>query len=121
MSKYEIGDIVWVREFDIKEQEKVNYHSFVIIDDDEKVVPVDYFGFVVSSNIQKSKEHSKFKYNEPIQKNSNNRLRTDSIVKCDQIFELPKKCIEYRIGHVDAEDLLRFLDAYKNYLEEDYQ
>src|SRR5574344_2273395 len=115
MTKYELGDIVWVREFEDNNVKSINYHSFVVIDDDGKAVPVDYFGFIVSSKINKSKECSPFKYNEPINKNRGNKLKTDSIVKCDQVYNLPKKCIEYRIGHADSEDLIRFLDAYRSY------
>lgn len=115
--KYEIGDIVWVKEFEeATKQKDVNGHLFVIIDDDGKVVPADYFGFVVSSNLNKSKENSKFIYNEPIHKNNNNNLKTDSIVKCDQVFSIPDNVINNKIGTVDSEDLFRFLEAYSNFL-----
>lgn len=115
--KYEIGDIVWVAEFEDVNKEIVNHHYFVVIDDDGNLIPADYFGFVISSNIKKSKENSKFKYNEPIQKDESNKLKTDSIVKCDQLFTIPKKTISYKLGTVDVESMIRFLNAYKDFLE----
>ena len=118
MKKYEIGDIVWVKELNDKNEERVNNHLFVVIDDDGKIVPMEYFGFVVSSNLSKSKTNSKFRYNEPISKNEKNKLNSDSIVKCDQLFNTPKYNINYKIGTVDTEDLMRFLQAYNNYLNE---
>lgn len=35
-----------------------------------EAVPLDYFGLIVSSHIEKSKEVSRFKYNEPLRANS---------------------------------------------------
>ena len=73
--KYEIGDIIWVAEFEDINKKVIDHHYFVVIDDDGKLIPADYFGFVVSSNISKSKENSKFKYNETIKKNNHNKLK----------------------------------------------
>ena len=115
--KYEIGDIVWVAEFEDADKNVVNHHYFVVIDDDGNLIPADYFGFVISSNIKKSKENSRFKYNEPIKKNAFNKLDTDSIVKCDQLFTIPKRTISYKLGSVDVEDMIRFLNAYKDFME----
>lgn len=114
--KYEIGDIVWVEEF--KSNEKVSCHLFVVISDDGELVPFEYFGFVISSNLQKSKEVSPYKYNEPIHKNDNNNLKSDSIVKCDQLFTIPHENIVNKIGYVDAENLERFLDSFEKFLNE---
>ena len=114
--KYEIGDIVWVAEFEGENKQIVNHHYFVVVDDDGKLIPADYFGFVVSSNTKKSKENSKFKYNEPIKKDSTNKLDYDSIVKCDQLFTIPKKTISYKLGTVNVEDMIRFLNAYNDFL-----
>ena len=116
--KYEIGDIVWVAEFENYKDKAVDHHYFVVIDDDGNIVPADYFGFVVSSNIKKSKYNSSFKYNEPIKKDSINRLNTDSIVKCDQLFNIPKETIVHKLGTVKVEDMIRFLNTYKNFIEE---
>ena len=116
MYKYEMGDIVWVNK--LYSNPKAQYHLFVIIDDDGKAIPIEYFGFIVSSNLEKSKEKSKYKYNELINKNNNNRLRTDSIVKCDQIFKIPNNNINCKIGTADTEDLIRFINSYNKFLNE---
>ena len=46
--KYEIGDIVWVAEFEDTNKKEIDHHFFVVVDDDGQIVPADYFGFVVS-------------------------------------------------------------------------
>lgn len=114
--KYEIGDIVWVAEFEDMEQNSVDYHFFVVISDDGELIPAEYFGFVISSNLSKSKENSKFKYNEPLKKDDNNHLDYDSIVKCDKLYKIPKKTISFKLGSVDVEDMLRFLEAYNSFI-----
>lgn len=114
---YKMGDIVWVSEaVKVEENNNVNNHLFVIIDDDGNVVPVDYFGFVVSSNLSKSKENSIYKHNEVIQKSNQNKLKTNSIVKCDQLFNIPSSNINNKIGQVDEDDLTRFLNSFEDFM-----
>ena len=48
-----------------------------------------------------------------------NKLDVDSIVKCDQLFQIPKKAISFKLGSVDVEDMLRFLKAYEEFLNSD--
>lgn len=91
---------------------------FVVIADDDKVLPLEYFGLIVSSHREKSKENSNLKYNEPLDKTTENALKKDSIVKCDQLYNFPKSNIQFKIGSVDVDDFLRFINAYKSYLEE---
>lgn len=118
--KYKMGDIIFASEALKKnETDSVKSHLFVLIDDDGNVVPADYFGFVVSSNLSKSNKNSFFKYNEEIKKNNNNNLHVDSIVKCDQLMQIPSSNINKKIGEVDEDDLMRFLNAFGNYLNED--
>lgn len=114
--KYEIGDIVWVAEFEDINKKMIDHHYFVVISDDGKLIPADYFGFVISSNLNKSKENSKFKYNEPLKKDNTNNLDTDSIVKCDQLFDIPSTTISYKLGSVEVEHMIRFLKAYEDFL-----
>lgn len=114
--KYDMGDIVWVT--NLEETEQVTNHLFIVISDDGQIIPADYFGFVLSSNISKSKEFSKFKYNEPLNKNEINNLKSNSIVKCDQLFKIPTDSINYKIGTVEIEELNRFLVSYNDFLEE---
>lgn len=113
--KYKMGDIVWVT--NLQELKKVENHLFVVIDDDGQVVPADYFGFVVSSHTEKSKEVSRFKYNEPLNKNNTNKLDIDSIVKCDQLFDIPSSSINCKIGTVEPDELNRFLVSYEDFIE----
>ena len=73
---------------------------------------------IVSSHIEKSKDNSVFKYNEPLYKNISNNLKDDSIVKADQIFSIPFSNIIFKIGQVDAEDYIRIMTAYANSIKE---
>jgi len=117
--QYKMGDIVFVSEaIKMENRDTVKCHLFVIIDDDGNVVPAEYFGFVVSSNLKKSKENSIYKYNEIITKNNNNNLKSDSIVKCDQLMNIPKENINMKIGTVSSEELQRFLVAFEKFLNE---
>ena len=113
-NKYNIGDIVFVGEYNYSNKNLGENHLFVIIDDDNKVVPLDYFGLIVSSHIEKSKKKTKYIYNEPLLKSDVNNLLLDSIVKCDDLFSLPSKNIKYKIGTVEIDDFLRFITAYNN-------
>lgn len=114
--KYEIGDIVFVSKYNYDNGTKGQNHLFVIIDDDNQLVPIEYFGLIVSSHREKAKEISGFKYNEPLNKNDKNNLKKDSIVKCDQIYQIPEKNIQFKIGQVDIDDYIRFIDAYEEFL-----
>ena len=67
MKKYNIGDIVFVSKYKYKNGENGTRHSFVIIDD-SNAVEIDYFGFLISSQLNKSK----YKYNHILKKNSVN-------------------------------------------------
>lgn len=115
-NKYDIGDIVFVNEYDYEDSKLGKNHLFVVIDDD-RVLPLDYFGLIVSSHIEKSKENSNLKYNEPLKKSKRNSLKCDSIVKCDQIYTFPRANIQFKIGSVDVDDFMRFINAYEDFLE----
>lgn len=116
MKKYDIGDIVFVSSYDYDNGSKGSNHLFVIIDE-ETLVAVEYFGLIVSSRIEKSKKTSLFKFNEILKKNDVNGLNQDSIVKCDQLYNFSEKNILFKIGHVDVDDFLRFMNAYEMYLK----
>lgn len=118
MKKYDVGDIVFVKDYDYEDGSKGENHLFVIIDDDNKLVPIEFFGMIVSSNISKSKGNSKYKYNEPLNKNNENGLKKDSIVKCDQIYSIPTKNIQFKIGSVDVDDYMRFIEVYEDFLSD---
>lgn len=118
MQKYEVGDIVFVSDVENPKEEGANYHFFVIIDEDQRIVDANLFGFLVSSNNKKDKNNSNYKYNEPIKKSKTNGLKVDSHVKCDTLYSFSKWCIVSKIGTVDIEDFIRFVNAYNNYLKE---
>lgn len=96
MGKYNIGDIVYVSKYDYDNGEKGSNHLFVIIDS-ETYVTVEYFGFIVSSNLSKSNTNSKYRFNETINKNNINNLNSNSIVKCDQLYNINEKYIQFKI------------------------
>lgn len=115
--KYEKGDIIFASEaVNMDNNDNIRSHLYVLIDDDGNIVPADYFGFVLSSRIEKSKNNSHYKYNEPITKNDTNSLDVDSIVKCDQLMQIPTKNIQCKIGEVQENELNTFLDAFENYI-----
>ena len=115
--EYEVGDIVFVSKYNYDNVSRGKNHLFVIINSEtNEVVPVEYFGMIVSSHREKGKDVSPFKYNEPLDKNATNGLKDDSIVKCDQVFSIPFRNIQFKIGQVDIDDYLRFMTAYSEFL-----
>ena len=108
MKKYNIGDIVFVSNYKYKNGENGTRHSFVIIDENNYAVDIDYFGFLISSQIKKSK----YTYNKVLKKNSVN-----SIVKCDDLIKINQKNIKFKIGEVAEKDLEEFINLYKKYLK----
>lgn len=116
-NEYEVGDIVFVSKYNYDNGNKGNNHLFVIINAEKnEVISVEYFGMIVSSHREKGNDVSNFAYNEPLDKNTTNGLRDDSIVKCDQIFSIPPKNIQFKIGQIDIDDYLRFMEAYNLFL-----
>ena len=111
--KYEIGDIVFVTKFSYDNGENGENHLFVIIDDDNQLIPIEYFGMIVSSH----REKLKFRTNIKLDKNNKNGLKKDSIVKCDYIYSIPSKNIQFKIGRVDIDDYLKFIEIYSELLE----
>lgn len=56
-TKYDIGDIVFVNKYTYKNNLSGENHLFVVINSDNYVVPLEYFGLIVSSHIEKSKKY----------------------------------------------------------------
>ena len=104
--RYEIGDIIYVKNY--KNNEPINKHLFVIIDDDNYGVPIDYFCMVISSNLDKLK----FKSNKLLKKNSKNNLNKDSIVKTDSIYDIKYEEISFCIGCVDKTLIEEYIKLY---------
>ena len=111
MKQFGIGDIVFVSSYVYKNGNEGQNHSFVIIDDGQ-AVDINYFGFLLSSQIEKET----YPYNERINKDDTNHLRKDSIVKCDDLISISETQIQFKIGQVGEKDLERFVDTYAKYL-----
>ncbi len=114
MKRFNVGDIVFVSNYEYKSGNFGQNHSFVIIDDGQ-AIDINYFGFLLSSQIEKAT----YPYNERIDRNDTNNLRKDSIVKCDDLIEITENEIQFKIGTVAQEDLDRFIDTYSKYLDEE--
>lgn len=113
MKKFNIGDIVFVSNYEYKNGATGTNHSFVIIDDGQ-AVDMNYFGFLLSSKTEKST----YPYNESLNKNQTNGLKKDSIVKCNDLIEIAKREIVFKIGYVEQVELERFMNTYMKYLQE---
>lgn len=113
-SIYDIGDIVFVKEYTYSNGKMGNNHFFVIIDQNNTAVPIENFGMLISSNLEKLK----FSSNILLQKDSNNNLHKDSIVKTDVVYKILNEQILFKIGKVDNEKIEEykksFYDALKN-------
>lgn len=112
MKKFNIGDIVYVMNYEYKTGKAGKNHIFVIIDDGQ-AVDINYFGFLLSSHLNKSL----YPYNEIITKDEINHLHSNSIVKCDDLIEISENEIKFKIGEVSQEDLERFINTYSKYLD----
>ena len=97
-SLYEIGDIVFVKKYSYLDGKEGQNHFFVIIDQNNIAVPIENFGMLISSNLDKLK----YKANKFIEKNKNNGLYKDSIVKTDVVYKILDKQILFKIGKVDS-------------------
>lgn len=111
--KYKVGDIVYVETYKYKTGKIGNKHSFVIIEDGQ-AVNIDYFGFLISSKLDKAT----FPYNKRINKNDINNLYKDSIVKCDDLIVISENNIKFKIGEVTQTELKNFREIYNHYQKE---
>lgn len=111
---YEIGDIVFVKEYSYSDGKVGNNHLFVIIDQDNTAVPIENFGMLISSNLDKLK----FNSNILLEKDKSNNLHKDSIVKTDVIYKILNEQILFRIGKVDNEKIQEYKKSFYNNLNE---
>lgn len=110
---YEIGDIVFVKEYSYPNGEIGNNHFFVIIDKDNTAVPIENFGMLVSSNLNKLK----FKSNKVLKKDKMNNLHKDSLVKTDVIYKILNEQIIFKIGIVNYEKIEEYKKSFYNSLK----
>ena len=74
-------------------------HFFVIISQNNLAVPIEFFGMIISSKLEKLK----YKSNILLKKEETNGLDDDSIVKTDVIYKIDINQILFKIGKVDLE------------------
>lgn len=94
--EYNVGDIVFVYDFKYPNKTSGNNHMFVIIDENKWIVPIEYFGLLISSNMEKLK----YRQNILLKKDENNKLHKDSHVKTDYVYLLTEDMIAYKMGEV---------------------
>ena len=112
-SIYEIGDIVFVKEYTYSDGKIGNNHFFVIIDQNNTAVPIENFGMLISSNLEKLK----FNANILLQKDSKNKLHKDSIVKTDVVYKILNEQILFKIGKVDNEKIEEYKKSFYDTLK----
>lgn len=112
---YDVGDIVFVREYSYSDVRIGNNHFFVIIDQDNTAVPIENFGMLISSNLNKLK----FTTNKLLEKDKMNNLHKDSIVKTDIVYKILNEQIIFKIGKVDNEKIEEYKKSFYNSLNND--
>lgn len=112
---YDVGDIVFVREYSYSDGRIGNNHFFVIIDQDNTAVPIENFGMLISSNLNKLK----FTTNKLLEKDKMNNLHKDSIVKTDIVYKILNEQIIFKIGKVDNEKIEEYKKSFYNSLNND--
>ena len=110
-----IGEIVFVKEFFYLNGIIGKDHLFVITDK-SKVSSFQYYGMLISSQIQKAK----YKYNYMINKDDKNKLIKDSIVKTDVLYKLKDENIVRHIGVIDKSTLQKLKKMNKERSNEKY-
>lgn len=105
---YSVGDIVFVKNYLYSDGKIGNNHLFVIIDQDNTVVPIENFGMLISSNLCKLK----FDYNMYLEKDNLNNLHCDSLVKTDVIYKITNEQILFKIGRVDDSKLEEYKKSF---------
>lgn len=107
-SVYSIGDIVFVRNYQYEDGTIGTNHLFVIIDKNNIAVPMEYFGMIISSKIEKTR----FKSNVLLKKNNENGLSRDSILKTDELYTIQNEQILFKIGSVDKSQIKMYKEMF---------
>ena len=107
---YSVGDIVFLKEFTYQNGKSGNNHLFVIVDQNNLVVPIENFGMLVSSQLNKLK----YDTNKPLYKSEINGLNKDSLVKTDVIYKIEYSQILFKIGIVDSDTIDEYKRAFLN-------
>ena len=102
-----IGDIVFVENFEYKSKGRGKNHLFVIVEEDNTVVALEYFGMLISSKLSKLR----YKQNILLRKDDENRLHKDSIVKTDYLYKITPDMISFKLGTVTKEQVQIFKEC----------
>lgn len=103
--EYDVGDIVFVKEYIYANGSKGTRHLFVIIERDNYAVPIEYFAMLISSHLEKLK----FADNVLLLKDELNNLNRDSIVKTDVIYKIKSENIRFKVGKVEKEVVKEYM------------
>ena len=106
--KCKIGDIVFAREYNYSDGTKGHNHLFVIIDSNYQAVPIEYFGMLISSKLNKLRYDS----NVLLLKDYKNKLNKNSIVKVDEIYKLLQEQIVFKLGYIDITKVLEYKNLF---------
>lgn len=106
---YKVGDIVFVDSYEYKDGTKGKNHFFVIIEQDNIAVPIESFGMIISSKIEKVK----YEKNKLLEKDDKNNLKMDSIVKTDVVYRILNNQILFKIGTVDIDKIEEYKKSFK--------
>lgn len=109
-SIYTVGDIVFVKKFIYESGEEEHNHLFVIITQDNLVVPIENFCMLISSKLNKLR----YRTNKLLKKNEINGLDKDSVVKTDYMYKIDSKQILFKIGTVDMEKVEEYKEEFLN-------
>lgn len=93
--EFEIGDIVFIKSFKYNNNNIGKNHLFVIVDKNNKLIPIEYFGMILSSNLEKKK------------------YKTNLLIK--------KNDIEFYIGKVSKEAINKYNKLHKELRELIYE
>ena len=105
---YNVGDIVFVNSYKYKNGKEGTNHLFVIIEENNYAVPIEYLGMLISSKLEKLK----YSENMLLKKDEQNRLHMDSIVKTDEIYQIKVENIMFKIGTINRETIEEYKENF---------
>lgn len=112
-NKYSVGDIVFVRKYKYKNGKEGKDHLFVIVEENNLLIPIEYLSMLISSNLEKLK----YGANKLLEKNTSNKLKKNSIVKTDVIYSIHENEILFKVGEVNIEQIMEYRENFKKYKE----
>lgn len=108
-SLYKVGDIVYVKKYFYLDGSAGENHFFVIIEQNNIAVPIENFGMLISSLLEKLK----YKSNVKLEKDEINNLDRDSIVKTDAVYRIHNDQILFKMGEVSLDKIEEYKKCYE--------